>query len=90
MAVPAVPALSLPPLTFAGGAAGPSNATTYSPVSFNDGSFIVSGSPSLGTSVAGAVAGATNSFSIGSFSNLMPWLLVGGVAWLILNRRKHG
>ncbi|WP_216352123.1 hypothetical protein, partial [Burkholderia cenocepacia] len=87
--VAAVPGLSLPPLTFAGGSAGPSSATDYNPVSFNDGSFIVSGSPQLGTSIAGAVAGATNSFSIGSFSNLTPWLLIGGVAWLVMHRKRR-
>ena len=33
--------LAIPPLTFAGGAAGPSNASDYNPVSFSDGAFIV-------------------------------------------------
>ncbi|UTV53235.1 hypothetical protein [Burkholderia arboris] len=85
--IPLAP-LSIPPLTFAGGAAGPSNASNYNPVSFSDGSFIVSGSPQLGTSIAGAVAGATNSFSMGSFQQLMPWLLVAGVAWIVIKHRK--
>ncbi|ELW9447689.1 hypothetical protein QZM43_09760 [Burkholderia orbicola] len=83
-----LPGLAIPPLTFAGGAAGPSNASDYNPVSFSDGAFIVSGSPQLGTSIAGAVAGATNSFSLGSFQGLMPWLLIGGVAWFVLRHRK--
>ncbi|CAN0621102.1 conserved protein of unknown function [Burkholderia multivorans] len=80
--------LGIPPLTFAGGSAGPSNASDYNPVSFSDGSFIVSGSPQLGTSIAGGVAGATNSFSMGSFQQLMPWMLVAGVAWIVLKHRR--
>ncbi|WP_246794589.1 hypothetical protein [Burkholderia perseverans] len=86
-----VPGLSLPPLSlgFGGGSAAPSSATSYNPVSFNDGAFIVSGAPSVGTSIAGAVAGATNSFSIGSFANLMPWLLIGGVAWIVIRHKHH-
>ena len=57
-------------------------------VSFSDGSFIVSASPQLGTSVAGAVAGATNSFSMGSFQQLMPYLLLAGVAWIVIKHRR--
>lgn len=79
--------LGLPPLTL-GGAAGPAYSSTYNPNSFSDGAFIVSGSGSLGTSIAGAVAGATNSFSMGSLGNLMPLLLLGGVAWIVLRHRK--
>lgn len=91
MAVGQIPALQLPPLDFGGGAAGPSNASDWNPVSFNDGAFVVSGSPSVGTSVAGAVAGATNSFAFGSLASLQglfPWLLLGGVVWLIRRHRK--
>ncbi|MEN2471058.1 hypothetical protein [Burkholderia sp. GS2Y] len=83
-----LPSLGIPPLTFAGGSAGPSNASDYNPVSFSDGSFIVSASPQLGTSVAGAVAGATNSFSMGSFQQLMPYLLLAGVAWIVIKHRR--
>jgi hypothetical protein len=69
------------------GSAGPSGATSYSPNSFEDGSFVV-GSGALGTSVAGAVAGATNSFAFGSLRNLMPYVLVGGLLWLAIKHKK--
>lgn len=75
----------------AGGAAGPSTASQYNPISFTDGSFIVSGSPSLGTSVAGAVAGATNSYAgIGMLQNVMPYVAIAAVVYLIATRRKRG
>ncbi|CAJ6552370.1 Uncharacterised protein [Burkholderia pseudomallei] len=91
MAVAPLPALQLPPLNFGGGSAAPSNASDYNPVAFNDGAFVVSESPSLGTSVAGGIAGATNSFSFGSltsFQGIFPWLLIGGVVWLV-RRHRH-
>jgi hypothetical protein len=76
-------------LSGSGGAAGPSTATdaAYNPISFSDGSFVV-GTSALGTNVAGSVAGATNSFSFGSLGNVMPYLLLGGLAWLIISRRR--
>ncbi|WP_321797121.1 hypothetical protein [Burkholderia sp. BCC1988] len=83
-----LPGLSLPPLNFGGGSAAPSSASLYDPTSFTDGAFVVSGSPQLGTSVAGAVAGATNSFGMFNVNNLMPYLLIGGVLWLALRHRK--
>ena len=79
----------LPNLTFAGGSAGPSNAADYNPVSFNDGSFVV-GTSALGTDVAGGVAGATNSFSLGlgQLTPYMPYLLLAGVAWFVIRHRR--
>lgn len=82
---------SIPSLTGgAGGAAGPSTASNYSPISFTDGSFIVSSSPDVGTSVAGAVSGVTNSFAgLGSLQNMMPYLAIAAVVYLIATRKKH-
>lgn len=75
----------------AGGNAGPATASSYNPVSFTDGSFVVSGSPSLGASVAGAVAGATNSFAaLGSLQNAMPYLAIAAVVYFIATHRKKG
>jgi hypothetical protein len=76
-------------LSGSGGSAGPSTATdaAYNPISFSDGSFVV-GTSALGTTVAGSVAGATNSFSFGSLGNVMPYLLLAGVAWIVFKHRK--
>ncbi|PMS38456.1 hypothetical protein [Trinickia symbiotica] len=76
------------PLDMNGGMAGPSNATAFDPTSFTDGSFVVSGSPALGTSIAGAVAGATNSFSFGSLGAMTPYLIVAGLVWFAMRHRK--
>ena len=75
----------------AGGNAGPSTASQYNPISFTDGSFVVSASPSLGTSVAGAVAGATNSFAgLGSLQNMMPYVAIAAVVYLIATHKRRG
>lgn len=76
-------------LSGSGGSAGPSSATdaAYSPIAFSDGSFVVGSGP-LGTTVAGGVAGITNSFSFGSLSSYMPYLLAAGVVWYVLKHRK--
>lgn len=83
------PSFSMPPLTL-GGAAGPAYSSNYAPSTFSDGSFIVSESPSLGTSVAGAVAGVTNSFSGAgtSLSKLVPIALIGGLIWYVVKHHK--
>lgn len=75
----------------AGGAAGPSTASNYSPISFTDGSFIVSSSPDMGTSVAGAVAGVTNSYAGlgGANSNIVTYIAVAAVVYLIATRHKR-
>jgi hypothetical protein len=75
------------PLDMNGGTAGPSSASSYNPVSFSDGSFVV-GTSALGTTVAGSVAGATNSFSFGSLGNITPYLLLAGIAWIVIRHRK--
>lgn len=82
---------SIPSLTGgAGGAAGPSTASNYSPISFTDGSFIVSSSPDVGTSVAGAVSGVTNSYAgLGSLQNMMPYIAIAAVVYLIATRHKR-
>lgn len=68
--------------------AGPSNASAFDPNSFTDGAFVVSGTPTVGTSIAGAVAGATNSFSFGSLGTYAPYLLIGGLLWFAMKHRK--
>ncbi len=83
---------SMPSLTGgAGGAAGPSTASNYSPISFTDGSFIVSGSPDMGTSVAGAVSGVTNSYAGlgGANPNMLTYVAIAAVVYFVATRRKH-
>jgi hypothetical protein len=72
----------------AGGNAGPAVSSQTNPINFSDGSFVVSGSPSLGTSIAGSLAGATNSFSFGSLTQMMPLVLLGALAWYAIKHHK--